>query len=161
MKIHAKNTQNDGAFGLAKNVIITSFRQVSIFGKDYTKIVYCHSPNSFSIEKIGDNVDPDNNVQSIMGPRAEEIITEMIKHEQKKGSTFVWSGARFKNQVDESLLKEEKEYNWRTNGFYGIPRQWDPLIRDFIETEEERRQRLRAEKEDNIKKLRRGIIIIH
>lgn len=159
MEIHTKNTQTDDTFGLAKNIIITSFRQVSIFGKNYTKIVYCHSPNSFSIEKIGDNVDPDNNVQSIMGPRAEEIITELIKNEKKKGATFIWSGARFKNQVDESLLKEEKENNWKTHGFYGIPRCWDPLIRDFVETEEERRQRLKEEREDNIRKLRRGIVI--
>ena len=98
MKIRAKNTQTDGAFGLAKNVIITSFRQVSIFGKDYTKIVYCHSPNSFSIEKIGDNVDPDNNVQGITGPRAEEIITEMIKHEQKKKDQH-WFGLALDSRI--------------------------------------------------------------
>ena len=131
MKIHVTNTQHDDELGLAKKVIITSFRQVSIFGEDYTKIVYCHSPESFSVEKIGDNVD--DNVQVIMGPKAEDIITELIKHEKKKGATFVWSGARFKNQADESFLKKLNQ------------RYFDPLIRDFVETEEERGERLREE----------------
>ena len=84
MKIYTTNTQHDDEFGLAKRVVITSFRQVSIFGKDYTKILYCHSPESFSVEKVGDNVDPNENVQVIMGPKAEEIITELINCEKKK-----------------------------------------------------------------------------
>lgn len=168
MKIYTTNTQNDDEFGLAKRVVITSFRQVSIFGKDYTKIVYCHSPESFSVEKVGDNVDPDENVQVIMGPQAEEIITELIGHEKKKGSTFVWSGARFKNSADESLLKEQKKENLRYNGFCSIPLYWDPLVRDFVETEEDRKERLNeARKEEDKANMRRirttgkGIIIIN
>jgi len=166
MKIYTTNTQNDDEFGLAKRVVITSFRQVSIFGKDYTKIVYCHSPESFSVEKVGDNVDPNENVQVIMGPQAEEIITELINHEKKKGSTFVWSGARFKNSADECILKEAKKENLRFNDFCSIPRCWDPLIRDFVETEEERKKRLNeARKEEarknNVKMTGKGIIIIN
>ena len=154
MKIYTTNTQHDDEFGLAKRVVITSFRQVSIFGKDYTKILYCHSPESFSVEKVGDNVDPNENVQVIMGPKAEEIITELINCEKKKGATFVWSGARFKNQADECLLKEMKKENWRYNGC-SIPHCWDPLIRDFVETEEERRQRLKEEREEELKRTKR------
>ena len=165
MKIYTTNTQNDDEFGLAKRVVITSFRQVSIFGKDYTKIVYCHSPESFSVEKVGDNVDPDENVQVIMGPQAEEIITELIGHEKKKGSTFVWSGARFKNSADECILKEATKENCRYNGSFIL--HWDPLVRDFVETEEDRKERLNeARKEEDkarmgrIKTTRKGIIII-
>lgn len=146
MQIHVKNTQDDGAFGLAKTVVITSFRQVTIFGKDYTKIVYMHSKDSFSVEKVGDDVNLDENVQVISGPRAEEIITDMIKHETKKGSTFIWNGAHFKCPADLGLLKDNVLHEHIHSGKYGDPVDWDPLVRDPIETEEERKIRLEAEK---------------
>lgn len=135
MEIHVTNNQEDGEFGLAKRVIIKSFRQVSIFGKDYTKIVYRHSENDYSIEKVGQDVDPDENVQVISGPRAEEIIVQMIETEKARGSTFVWNGARFDNTIDETLLKDCNEH-YR-----------DPLKRDPVEFEEDRRKR-RRRKED-------------
>lgn len=135
MRIAVTNTQEDMALGLAKYVIITSFRQVTIFGEDYTKIVYMHTPTSFSIEKVGDNVDLDENVQIISGPRAEEIICEMIEMEKRKHSTFVWSGAHFINRADEYLLRDfRKHYR-------------DPLLRDLVESEADRRKR-RRRKED-------------
>ena len=135
MEIHVTNKQNDGEFGLAKRVIIKSFRQVSIFGKDYTKIVYRHSDTDYSIEKVGPDVDPDENVQVVSGPRAEEIIVHMIEVEKARGSTFVWSGTRFDNTTDETLLKD-------CNEIYR-----DPLKRDPVEFEEDRRKR-RRRKED-------------
>lgn len=137
MEIHVTNKQDDGEFGLAKRVIIKSFRQVSIFGEDYTKIVYRHSDNDYSIEKVGADVDPDENVQVVSGPRAEEIIVHMIEVEKARGSTFVWSGTRFENAVDEYLLKDVEQKNAH----------WDPLLRDPVEPEVERRKR-RRRKED-------------
>lgn len=130
MKIYTTNTQEDGEFGTAKRIVIKSFRQVSIFGSNYTKIVHMHSPVSFSIEKIGDDVDPDENVQVVDGPRAEEIITKMIELEKSKGSTFVWSGAHFENAADVNILKDTPHKGY-----------WDPLMRDPIESEDERRRR--------------------
>lgn len=135
MKIYATNTQEDMGLGLSKHVIITSFRRVTIFGKDYTKIVYMHTPTSFSIEKVGDNVDLNENVQVVSGPRAEEIICDMIETEKMRHSTFVWSGAHFENRADLYLLKDQVEL-YR-----------DPLVRDPIEPEADRRKR-RRRKED-------------
>lgn len=137
MEIFMLNKQDDGEFGLAEKVIIKSFRQVSIFGEDYTKIVYRHSDNDYSIEKVGPVVDPDENVQVVSGPRAEEIIVHMIEVEKARGSTFVWSGARFENAVDEYLLKDVDQKD----------AYWDPLLRDPVEPEVERRKR-RRRKED-------------
>ena len=136
MEIFTRNTQEDGNIGVGKYVVITSFKQASIFGDGYTKIVHMHSPTSFSIEKISEDVDLDENVQVVDGPRAEEIITEMIDHEKAKGSTFVWSGAHFENRTDHNMLKnvEHKGY-------------WDPLLRDPVEPEIERRKK-RRRKED-------------
>jgi hypothetical protein len=136
MEIYTTNNQNDQALGLSKYVIITSFRQVSIFGKDYTKIVYMHSEHEFSIEKVGEDVDPDENVQVVSGPRAEEIITNMIELEKHRGSTFVWTGAHFINRADKDLLKNVDKKN-----------HWDPLLRDPVEPECERRKYKRR-KED-------------
>lgn len=130
MEIYTTNTQKDGEFGTAKRIVIKSFRQVSIFGSNYTKIVHMHSPVSFSIEKIGDDVDPDENVQVVDGPRAEEIIIKMIELEKSKGSTFVWSGAHFENAADVNILKDTPHKGY-----------WDPLMRDPIESEDERRKR--------------------
>lgn len=130
MEIYTTNTQKDGEFGTAKRIVIKSFRQVSIFGDGYTKIVHMHSPVSFSIEKIGDDVDPDENVQVVDGPRAEEIIIKMIELEKSKGSTFVWSGAHFENAADVNILKDTPHKGY-----------WDPLMRDPIESEDERRKR--------------------
>ena len=136
MEIYTTNTQKDGEFGTAKRIVIKSFRQVSIFGDGYTKIVHMHSPVSFSIEKIGDDVDPDENVQVVDGPRAEEIITQMIELEKSKGSTFVWSGAHFENAADVNILKDTPHKGY-----------WDPLMRDPVEPEADRRKRHRR-KED-------------
>lgn len=136
MEIYTTNTQEDGEFGTAKRIVIKSFRQVSIFGDNYTKIVHRHSPVSFSIEKIGDDVDPDENVQVVDGPRAEEIITQMIELEKSKGSTFVWNGAHFENQADVKILKDTPHKGY-----------WDPLVRDPVEPEADRRKRHRR-KED-------------
>jgi hypothetical protein len=132
MKIIVTNTQEDGEFGTAKRIVIKSFRQVSIFGDNYTKIVHMHSPVSFSIEKIGDDVDPDENVQVVDGPRAEEIIAKMIELEKSKGSTFVWSGARFENAVDENIPRDTPNNGYR-----------DPLMQDPVEPEADRRKRHR------------------
>lgn len=136
MKIYTTNTQEDGEFGTAKRIVIKSFRQVSIFGDNYTKIVHMHSPVSFSIEKIGDDVDLDENVQVVDGPRAEEIIIQMIELEKSKGSTFVWSGAHFENAADANILKDTPHKGY-----------WDPLVRDPVEPEADRRKRQRR-KED-------------
>lgn len=122
MNIHITNTQDDGVFGVAKIVVIKSFKQVTIFGDTYTKIVYMHSPTSFTIEKIND----DDNVQVVDGPRAEEIITEMINHEKQKHSTFIWTGAHFEHPSDVNIRKSYRSYP-------------DPLIRDPIQTESERK----------------------
>ena len=137
MKIYTSNQQHDGAFGLAKRICIHSFRQVSVFGDNYTKIIYMHSPTSFSIEKVGDNVDLDENVQVVSGPRAEEIITEMIELEKMKGSTFVWSGARYDNTAVINLHHDESEVDKLF---------LDPLVNDMVETENDRKTRKRSKR---------------
>lgn len=115
MEIRTRNSGDNG-IGLAKHVVIKSFRQVTIFGNDYTKIVYRHSEKDFSIEKI--EADPSKNVQVISGPRAEEIIVALIETEEARGSTFVWTDARFESCAT-----------------------YDPLMDDFVETEDARKKR--------------------
>ena len=82
MEINVNNQQNDGEFGVAKRVIVKSFRQVTVFGENYTKIIYMHSPTEFSIEKVGDNINLDENVQVVSGPKAQEIIEQLIENEK-------------------------------------------------------------------------------
>lgn len=136
MEINVNNQQNDEEFGVAKRVIVKSFRQVTVFGENYTKIIYMHSPTEFSIEKVGDNINLDENVQVVSGPKAQEIIEQLIENEKKKGATMIWSGARFENRADRTLLKDTEPKN-----------HWDPLKRDFVEPEFERRK-YRRRKED-------------
>lgn len=122
MDIRVQNTQDDGALGFAKYVSIISFRQVTIFGKDYTKIVYRHSPTDYSVEKVGKDVDYDENVQVISGPEAEGIITCLIETEKLRGSTFLWTGVRYRNTHCKNDVSD------------------DPMLTDPVECEEERRK---------------------
>jgi hypothetical protein len=119
---------------------VTSFRQVTIFGINYTKIVYMHSEDDFTIEKV----DPahymtiEEMTQVVSGPRASEIIQKMLEDEKKRGSTFVWNGVHFKN----NHLKNNPDEFYTEDG---KPR--DPLAIDPIQPEVERRKH-RRRKED-------------
>lgn len=135
MEFYTRISQKDGAFGTAKFVVIKSFRKVTIFTNDVTKIVYMHADDDFTVEKIGNNIDPDEAFQVVMGPRASEIIQTMLESEKKSGSTMIWTGARFLNSADTNILRDKKS----------ICR--DPLCRDFIESESERKVRLQHERE--------------
>ena len=128
MKIRVKNTQTDQHLGLSKAVIITSFRQVTVFGDDYTKIIYRHSANDYSIETIGSRDD----IQVVSGPRAEEIIVSIIETEKKRQSTFVWTGAHFINTAYHDLLGYTGTNINNISCFNHLI--WDPII-----NEEERR----------------------
>ena len=128
MKIRVKNTQTDQHLGLSKAVVITSFRQVTVFGDDYTKIIYRHSANDYTIETVGSRDD----VQVISGPRAEEIIVSIIETEKKKHSTFVWTGAHFINATYHNFGYDKASK--RNNLHYPNHLIWDPII-----NEEERR----------------------
>lgn len=124
---------------------VTSFKQVSIFGTNYTRIVYMHSEDNFTIEKV--NNDPpsserkpvETEYMAITGPRASEIIVEMLENEKRRGSTFVWIGVHFKNNLQKDNPNEfipENKRNFR-----------DPLSIDPVQPEVERRKH-RRRKED-------------
>lgn len=125
---------------------VTSFRQVTIFGEDYTKIVYMHSEEDFTIEKV----DPahymtiEEMTQVVSGPRASEIIQRMLENEKQRGSTFVWTGVHFKNNLQKDNPDEfipENKRNFR-----------DPLSIDPVQPEVERRK-YRRRKEDRINEI--------
>ena len=118
---------------------VTSFRQVTVFGKDYTKIVYMHSEDDFTIERIVEgDVNVEDMTQVISGPRASEIIQTMLELEKPRGSTFVWNGVHFKNK--RHRIKPD-EFGIENKTFR------DPLAIDPIEPEVERRK-YRRRKED-------------
>lgn len=124
-----------------QSAIVTSFKQVTIFGKDYTKIVYMHSENDFTIERVSDDhMRVEEITQVISGPRASEIIETMLCTEKKRGSTFVWSGVHFKN-THHRIDPDE----------FGIDNKHfrDPLAIDPVEPEVERRKRRRRKEDQN------------
>lgn len=132
MEFHIRNTQDDGEFGTAKNVIISKFNSVTIFGEDYTKIVYMHTEEDFTIERVdGVSHDLEDNTQVVSGPRACEIIEHMLECEKKRGATFVWNGARFKDSYNRDIEDDLDT---------------DPLCTDYVENENERRERRRHER---------------
>lgn len=116
MEFHTRNNDRR-KFGTTKYVVITSFSKVSIFSEDgkSDKIIYMHAQDDFTIEHLGSNEE----VQVINGPRASEIVCSILEVEKKKKSTMIWTGARFKNAMSSK----------------------DILARDFIESEEERKER--------------------
>lgn len=138
MEFHIRNTQDDGDLGTSKHVIITKFNSVTIFGADYTKIVYMHTEEDFTIERVdGPSHKLEDNTQIVSGPRACEIIEHMLECEKKRGVTFVWNGARFKDSYNRDIEDELDS---------------DPLCMDYIENENERRERKRNEcRKDNRK----------
>lgn len=127
MEFHTRSNDRR-KFGTTKYVVITSFSKVSIFSSDgkSDKIIYMHAQDDFTIEHIGS----DEEVQVINGPRASEIVCSILEVEKKKKSTMIWTGARFKNARHNAT---------------------DILAEDFIETEEERKERKlkMKNKEDN------------
>lgn len=130
MEIHIRTDANE-EFGTCTHVIITKFNSVTIFGNNYTKIVYMHTENDFTIERVDETShNLDDTTQVVSGPRACEIIEQMLEIEKQRGSTFIWNGARFKNPHQ---LPHE--------GIHG-----DPLCCDYVENENERRERRRHER---------------
>lgn len=105
-----------------KRIIITKFKKCTIFGK-HPKIVYRKSDNNYVIEYM-DAENWEDSTSVIEGPDADSIVEKMIKVERARGATLIWSGARYEL--------------WLTK---------DALI-DFVEDEEERKDRLKNQNEE-------------
>lgn len=129
--IHNNNIACDHA-------MVTSFKHVTIFGDNYTKIVYMHSDDDYTIERV----DPEENqrvedvTQVVSGPRASEIIQTLLENEKKRGATFVWTGVHFRN-------------NYHKIGDEGFTNARDPLAIDPVQPEVERRKHRRRKEDQN------------